>query len=553
MKLADWLKTANMSKAGFARAVGISPGRVSQLLSGDTPSLDLALRIQQLTRDKVKPGDLSPQLAGADTMTNKLDTVSSAIAAIKAGEMVVVVDDDDRENEGDLIAAASKVTTEQMAMMVRHGSGIVCAPMTREDARRLKLDPMVSDNDAPLGTAFTVSIDYREGLTTGISAKERCATVHALANANVHAEDFVRPGHVFPLIAKRGGVLMRSGHTEAAVDLARLAGEPPVGVICELVNDDGTVKRGAEVMSFAREHGFRIISVADLIAYRQQRERLVERDGEFTVDTPAGAANGIAYSTQFDPVQHLALVYGDISSGENIPVRLHRQDLVEDVLGNRDTLNKVYDIFRKEGCGILVYLREGTAGVPASRLTSPDSDEDTGSARAREEAWRDVGLGASSLADAQRGDGRLGVERRGSGGRSGPPQRTAFWSFGREGAQGVLHPVAELAEHAVGHVHRVLGDEVDTDALGADQPHHLLHLVHQHLRPWRVVEEQVRLVEEEHQHGLVRIAEFRQLLEQLRQQPQQEGGIELRAADQLVGGEHVDHARPSGVGAHQVR
>jgi 3,4-dihydroxy 2-butanone 4-phosphate synthase/GTP cyclohydrolase II len=399
MKLADWLKTANMSKAGFARAVGISPGRVSQLLSGDTPSLDLALRIQQLTRDKVKPGDLSPQLAGADTMTNKLDTVSSAIAAIKAGEMVVVVDDDDRENEGDLIAAASKVTTEQMAMMVRHGSGIVCAPMTREDARRLKLDPMVSDNDAPLGTAFTVSIDYREGLTTGISAKERCATVHALANANVHAEDFVRPGHVFPLIAKRGGVLMRSGHTEAAVDLARLAGEPPVGVICELVNDDGTVKRGAEVMSFAREHGFRIISVADLIAYRQQRERLVERDGEFTVDTPAGAANGIAYSTQFDPVQHLALVYGDISSGENIPVRLHRQDLVEDVLGNRDTLNKVYEIFRKQGCGILVYLREGTAGVPASRLTSPDSDEDTGSARAREEAWRDVGLGAQILRD----------------------------------------------------------------------------------------------------------------------------------------------------------
>lgn len=401
MKLADWLKTANMSKAEFARKVGISAGRVSQLLSGDTPSLDLALRIQQLTRDKVKPGDLSPQLAGADTMTNKLDTVSSAIAAIKAGEMVVVVDDDDRENEGDLIAAASKVTSEQMAMMVRHGSGIVCAPMTREDARRLKLDPMVSDNDAPLGTAFTVSIDYKEGLTTGISAKERCATVHALANANVHAEDFVRPGHVFPLIAKRGGVLMRSGHTEAAVDLARLAGEPPVGVICELVNDDGTVKRGAEVMSFAREHGFRIISVADLIAYRQQRERLVERDGEFTVETPAGPATGIAYSTQFDPVQHLALVYGDISSGENVPVRLHRQDLVEDVLGNRDTLNKVYEIFRKEGCGILVYLREGTAGVPASRLTKASSgdEEDTGSARAREEAWRDVGLGAQILRD----------------------------------------------------------------------------------------------------------------------------------------------------------
>ena len=246
MKLADWLKQADMTKAEVARRLDISPGRISQLLSGDTPSLELALRIERLTAGKVKPSDLGAGLKGLDTMTSNLDTVASALAAIKAGEMVVVVDDDDRENEGDLIAAASRITSEQMAMMVRHGSGIVCAPMTREDARRLKLDPMVSDNDAPLGTAFTESIDYKEGLTTGISAKERCATVHALANANVHADDFVRPGHVFPLIAKRGGVLMRSGHTEAAVDLCRLAGEPPVGVICELVNDDGTVKRGAE-------------------------------------------------------------------------------------------------------------------------------------------------------------------------------------------------------------------------------------------------------------------------------------------------------------------
>jgi len=399
MKLDEWLRQADTTKAEFARALDISAGRISQLLSGDTPSLDLAVKIQRLTRNKVKPVDFSPHLEGEDDMTSSLDSVASAIAAIKAGEMVVVVDDDDRENEGDLIAAASKVTSEQMAMMVRHGSGIVCAPMTREDARRLKLDPMVSDNDAPLGTAFTVSIDYKQGLTTGISAKERSATVHALANANVHAEDFVRPGHVFPLIAKRGGVLMRSGHTEAAVDLARLAGEPSVGVICELVNDDGTVKRGQQVTDFAREHGFRIISVADLIAYRQQRERLVERDSEFQVDTPAGPANGIAYSTSFDPVQHLALVYGDTSSGKNIPVRLHRQDLVDDVLGNRDTLNAVYEIFRKEGCGILIYLREGVAGVPASKLGQPDSDEDTVSSRARAESWRDVGLGAQILRD----------------------------------------------------------------------------------------------------------------------------------------------------------
>src|SRR5215813_13206859 len=211
-----------------------------------------------------------------------LDSVEQAVTALKRGELIIVVDDDDRENEGDLIAAASKITPEQMAFMVRHTSGIVCAPMTADNARRLKLDPMVAVNDAPLGTAFTVSVDYREGLTTGISAKERAVTVHALANGNVQAADFVRPGHIFPLIAKSGGVLMRSGHTEAAVDLVRLAGLHPAGVICELVNDDGTVKRGPQVVAFAREHGLKIISVADLIAYRQARERLVEREASFS-------------------------------------------------------------------------------------------------------------------------------------------------------------------------------------------------------------------------------------------------------------------------------
>src|SRR5205809_1807512 len=187
------------------------------------------------------------------------DTIQEVLQAFARGELVVVTDDDDREGEGDLIVAASLCTAEKMAFMIRHTSGIVCAPITPEDARRLKLDPMVALNDAPLGTAFTVSIDYKEGLTTGISAKERAATVHALANLNVQAGDFVRPGHVFPLIAKSGGVLMRSGHTEAAVDLVRLAGLTPAGVICELVNDDGTVMRGPQVLAFARTHGLRII------------------------------------------------------------------------------------------------------------------------------------------------------------------------------------------------------------------------------------------------------------------------------------------------------
>jgi 3,4-dihydroxy 2-butanone 4-phosphate synthase/GTP cyclohydrolase II len=213
-----------------------------------------------------------------------------------------------------------------------------------------------------------------------------------LANANVQASDFVRPGHVFPLIARSGGVLMRSGHTEAAVDLVRLAGEPPVGVIAELINDDGTVKRGAEVSQFALEHGLRIISVADLIAWRQSRERLVEASPAFAVTTPAGPAQVIPYRTPFDPVQHLAIVFGEIGDGRDVPVRLHRENLIEDLFGGGQTLKAIYDRFAKEGRGVLVYLREGTAGVASA-------DGGSGSARRREEAWRDVGLGAQILRD----------------------------------------------------------------------------------------------------------------------------------------------------------
>ena len=392
MRLAEWLISSSTSQSGLAKALGITQGRVSQLVAGAQPSLELALKIAEITRGAVQPHHFKEE---DNPMERSLDTVEEAIAAIARGEMVVVVDDDDRENEGDLIAAAARITPEQMALMVRHTSGIVCAPMTPEDARRLKLDPMVALNDAPMGTAFTVSIDYKDGLTTGISARERAATVHALANANVQAEDFVRPGHVFPLVAKSGGVLMRSGHTEAAVDLTRLAGLPPVGVICELVNDDGSVKRGQQVLAFAREHGFKITSVAALIAYRQSRERLVERTGRFAMETVIGPATGITYRTPFDAVEQLALVYGDISKARNIPVRLHRENIIEDVFGNRQTLTRVFDCFKREGCGVLVYLQEGTAGVPASQM----APEKHGSAFSREQSWRDVGLGAQILRD----------------------------------------------------------------------------------------------------------------------------------------------------------
>ena len=393
MKLSEWLANSGTSQSELARRLGVTQGRVSQLVAGALPSLDLANKIAAVTGNKVRPADFGDQ-----TMANeqKLDTVEDAIKAVAAGEMVVVVDDDDRENEGDLIGAAAKITPEQMAFMVRHTSGIVCTPITAEDAKRLKLDPMVALNDAPMGTAFTVTIDYKEGLTTGISAKERAATCHALANRNVVADDFVRPGHIFPLVAKSGGVLMRSGHTEAAVDLVKLAGLHPAGVICELVNDDGSVKRGPQNFAFAREHGFKIISVADLIAYRQRRERLVEQTAQFDVETVIGKAKGYSFVTPFDQVEQLALVFGDVSTAKAVPVRLHRENVIEDVFGKRTTLNKVFEVFKREGCGILVYLQEGAAGVPAGQLSGA---EKTGSAAQRQKSWRDVGLGAQILRD----------------------------------------------------------------------------------------------------------------------------------------------------------
>src|ERR1700687_4910058 len=210
-------------------------------------------------------------------MDDSHQRIRAAVTAFARGELVIVADDDDRENEGDLFAAASLCTREKMAFIIRHTSGIVCAPLAPEEARRLHLDPMVALNDAPLGTAFTVSVDVRHGLSTGISAEERTNTVRALANGNSGAADFVRPGHVFPLVGREGGVLMRWGHPEACIDLCRLAGLPTVGVLAELMTDDGTVMRGPEIARFAGEHRLQCISIAELIAYRQRREKLGAR------------------------------------------------------------------------------------------------------------------------------------------------------------------------------------------------------------------------------------------------------------------------------------
>jgi 3,4-dihydroxy 2-butanone 4-phosphate synthase/GTP cyclohydrolase II len=282
-----------------------------------------------------------------------------------------------------------------MAFIIRNTCGIVCAPLTAETARRLHLQPMIAMNDAPLGTAFTVSVDTRHGLTTGISAEQRTNTVRALANGNMGASDFVRPGHVFPLIAREGGVLMRSGHTEAAVDLCHLAGLPEVGVICELANDDGTVMKGPQIDAFAGAHGLKCISVADLIAYRQAREKLVERVATFPVKTNIGDLTGYAYVTPFDPVNHFAFVYGGIGDGRNVVTRLHRANVIADTLGGGVAIQAALHRFRDEGRGVLVYMRDGAAGVPVQSI----AEETGGSEAARQQLWREVGLGAQILKD----------------------------------------------------------------------------------------------------------------------------------------------------------
>lgn len=342
-----------------------------------------------------------------------LDTVDAGIAAIAAGELVVVVDDTDRENEGDLIMAASKATPEQIAFMIRHTSGIICVPMPATRAEALHLDPMVANNIDPFRTAFTVSVDYRVGMTTGISAQERTGTIRALAGGNAHAADFIRPGHIFPLIARDGGVLARSGHTEAGVDLATLAGLDPAGVLAEVVNDDGTVKRLPELIAFAREHGLKIISIEDLIAYRLQHESFLRRVAVTPAIVAGLSAHAYTYETPFDTLQQVALVIGDVEGKDNVPVRLYREqpllDLMARANGELDLMSRAVAEIRQRGrAGVLIVLRKAHAVEPTEDGKKTPQRLDTqaaagaerhGSAVARMQRWREVGVGAQILRD----------------------------------------------------------------------------------------------------------------------------------------------------------
>ena len=296
------------------------------------------------------------------------DTVEDAVEALRQGEMVVVVDDADRENEGDLILAASRVTPEAVAFMVRYTSGVICMPVVGERLDDLHIPLMVSDVTDPQRTAFTVSVDVRQGTTTGISAADRAATIRAIIDPATRPEDLARPGHVFPLRYREGGVLKRAGHTEAAVDLAVLAGMYPAGVLSEIVNEDGTMARLPELVVFARKHGLRLISIADLIQYRRRREKLIQQVAEARIPTDHGEFRAVAFESTVDGRVHVAMVLGDVGDGERILVRVHSECLTGDVFGSRRCdcgaqLDAALDAIGDEGRGVVLYIRghEGRA------------------------------------------------------------------------------------------------------------------------------------------------------------------------------------------------
>jgi 3,4-dihydroxy 2-butanone 4-phosphate synthase/GTP cyclohydrolase II len=295
-------------------------------------------------------------------------SIEEAVEDIRAGRIIVVVDDEDRENEGDFLMAADKATPEAVNFMIVHGRGLMCMPMLGERLEELQIPMMVNDNTAPLGTAFTVSVDARRGVTTGISAYDRAVTIRTLVNPLSRSDDLTRPGHIFPLRAMPGGVLRRAGHTEAAIDLARLAGCAPAGVICEVLNDEGGMARVQDLLLLAKRHGLKCITIKDLIEYRIQKEKLVRRAATTHLPTEYGEFTCIAYETTVDDRLPLALVMGEVHSDEPVLVRVHSECLTADVFGSRrcdcgSQLHKALDIIEREGRGILLYMRQEGRGI----------------------------------------------------------------------------------------------------------------------------------------------------------------------------------------------